>query len=184
MFADPCPGKLQRGKLDTVLWTEAMLSEAGGSKPYIVHFSSAGQPHSACSWGSSRFLDEISSGTCACLPPVLQPCLHLCREFSLPTMSPAVRSIQEISSLGLRTGTIATSLVVQWLRLCAPNAEGSSLIPGQGTRPHMPQLRFTRCNWRFHAPQLRFSTAKSTNKRNRYNKENKQWGQGTTLDSS
>ena len=26
------------------------------------------------------------------------------------------------------------SLVVQWLRLCAPNAEGLGLIPGQGTR--------------------------------------------------
>ena len=34
-----------------------------------------------------------------------------------------------------------TSLVVQWLRLCAPNAGDPSLIPGQGTRSHMPQLR-------------------------------------------
>ena len=77
-----------------------------------------------------------------CLPPsFVPPRLHLCREFSLPTVSPAVRSIQEISSLGIRTGTIGTSLVVQWPRLCAPNAGGSSLIPGQGTRPHMPQLR-------------------------------------------
>ena len=30
-----------------------------------------------------------------------------------------------------------TSLVVQWLRLCAPSAEGPGLIPGQGTRSHM-----------------------------------------------
>ena len=29
------------------------------------------------------------------------------------------------------------SLVAQWLRLCAPNAGGPGLIPGQGTRPHM-----------------------------------------------
>ena len=30
-----------------------------------------------------------------------------------------------------------TSLVVQWLRLHAPNAEGMGLIPGQGTKiPH------------------------------------------------
>ena len=30
-----------------------------------------------------------------------------------------------------------TSQVVQWLRLCAPNAEGMGLIPGQGTKiPH------------------------------------------------
>ena len=30
-----------------------------------------------------------------------------------------------------------TSLVVQWLRLCAPNAVGVGSIPGQGTRSHM-----------------------------------------------
>ena len=50
-----------------------------------------------------------------------------------------------------------TSLVVQWVRLCAPNAGGPGSIPGQGTRshihaatkesachnkgPHMPQLK-------------------------------------------
>ena len=33
-----------------------------------------------------------------------------------------------------------TSLMVQWLRLCAPNAGGPDLIPGQGMRSHMPQL--------------------------------------------
>jgi len=32
-------------------------------------------------------------------------------------------------------------LVVQWLRLHAPNGGGPSLIPGQGTRSHIPQLR-------------------------------------------
>ena len=31
--------------------------------------------------------------------------------------------------------------VVQWLRLWVPNAGGLSLIPGQATRCHMPQLR-------------------------------------------
>ena len=31
--------------------------------------------------------------------------------------------------------------MVQWLRLQAPNAGGPGLIPGQGTRSHMPQLR-------------------------------------------
>ena len=34
-----------------------------------------------------------------------------------------------------------TSLVVQWLRLCAPSARGPGSIPGQGTRSHIPQLR-------------------------------------------
>ena len=34
-----------------------------------------------------------------------------------------------------------TYLVVQWLRLWAPDAGGPGLIPGQGTRSHMQQLR-------------------------------------------
>ena len=34
-----------------------------------------------------------------------------------------------------------TSLVVQWLRLCTLEAGPPGLIPGQGTRSHMPQLR-------------------------------------------
>jgi len=29
--------------------------------------------------------------------------------------------------------------LVQWVRLCAPNSGGPGSIPGQGTRPHMPQ---------------------------------------------
>ena len=33
-----------------------------------------------------------------------------------------------------------TFLVVQWLRLCAPNAAGLGSIPDQGTGSHMPQL--------------------------------------------
>ena len=36
---------------------------------------------------------------------------------------------------------IGTSLVVQWLRHHAPNAGGPGLIPGQGTRSHMLQLK-------------------------------------------
>ena len=36
---------------------------------------------------------------------------------------------------------ISTSLVVQWLRLCVPNAGDAGSIPGQGTRSHKPQLR-------------------------------------------
>ena len=31
--------------------------------------------------------------------------------------------------------------MVQWLRLCAPNAGDLCPIPGQGTRSSMPQLR-------------------------------------------
>ena len=38
-------------------------------------------------------------------------------------------------------GRGGTSLVVQWLRLRAPNAGGLGLISGQGSRSYMPQLR-------------------------------------------
>ena len=34
-----------------------------------------------------------------------------------------------------------TSLAVQWLRLCVPNAGGLGSIPGQGTKSHMLQRR-------------------------------------------
>ena len=33
-----------------------------------------------------------------------------------------------------------TSLVVHWLRFCAPKAEGLGLFPDQGTRSHIVQL--------------------------------------------
>ena len=41
---------------------------------------------------------------------------------------------------GSRPGR-GTSLVVQWLRLHAPNAGGPGSIPSQGTGSHMLQLR-------------------------------------------
>ena len=37
-----------------------------------------------------------------------------------------------------------TFLVVQWLRLGTPHAGGPGAIPGQGTRPYMPQLKIPR----------------------------------------
>ena len=39
-----------------------------------------------------------------------------------------------------------TSLVVQWIRLYAPNAGGPGSIPGQGTRSHMHAATKTQCN--------------------------------------
>ena len=36
---------------------------------------------------------------------------------------------------------MGTSLVVQWIRLCALNAANLGLIPGQGTRSHVLQLK-------------------------------------------
>ena len=47
-----------------------------------------------------------------------------------------------------RSQLLGTSLVVQWLRLLVPNARGWGLIPGQGTRSQVPQLRI-------HMPQLK-----------------------------
>ena len=41
----------------------------------------------------------------------------------------------------LKKWELETSLVVQWLRCLTPNAQGQGLIPGQGTRSHMLQLR-------------------------------------------
>ena len=41
----------------------------------------------------------------------------------------------------LKIMVIRTSLVIQWLRHHTPSAEGPGLIPVQGTRYHMPQLR-------------------------------------------
>ena len=46
-------------------------------------------------------------------------------------------------------------MVVQWLRFCAPNAVGPGLIPGQGTRSHMPQLSSHAVTERSHMPQQR-----------------------------
>ena len=41
----------------------------------------------------------------------------------------------------INKGPPGTSLVVQWLRFHAPNAAGPGLIPGQGTRSYMLQLK-------------------------------------------
>ena len=40
-----------------------------------------------------------------------------------------------------RRTSLRTSLVIQWLRLCTPNAGGLGSIPGQGARSRMQQLR-------------------------------------------
>ena len=40
--------------------------------------------------------------------------------------------------------------VIQWLKFHSPNAGGQGSIPGQGTRPHMPQLEIPHAaakNW-------------------------------------
>ena len=41
----------------------------------------------------------------------------------------------------IKKSKMGTSLVVRWLRLCAPNAGGPGLIPAQEIISHLPQLR-------------------------------------------
>ena len=59
-----------------------------------------------------------------------------------------VAGVPPVRSERLRDKQEGTSLGVQWLRLHSPNARVPGSIPGQGTRPHMPQLRV-------HMPQLK-----------------------------
>ena len=47
-----------------------------------------------------------------------------------------------------------TFLVVQWVRVCAPNAGGPGSIPGLGTRSHLPQRRSCTPQLRVCMPQL------------------------------
>ena len=94
-----------------------------------------------------------------------------------PTMSPHPMVIEPLRHSGVwiilcqircQSFMLGTSLVLQWLRLCAPNAGGPGLIRGQGTRYHIPQLkilhaatkRYCRPQWRSHVPQLRPGAAK------------------------
>ena len=48
---------------------------------------------------------------------------------------------QSTTTINYRKDQVGTSLVVQWLRLCAPSAEASGLIPGQETGSRMLQLK-------------------------------------------
>ena len=50
--------------------------------------------------------------------------------------------------------------MVQWLRLCAPNAGSLGSIPGQGTKSEMPQLSLHAVTERSYVPQLRPGTVR------------------------
>ena len=71
--------------------------------------------------------------------------IKMCLKEELSTMSKANRKngrkYLQITYLLKESKYIGTSLVVQWLRLHAPNAGELGLIPGQGTRSHMLQLK-------------------------------------------
>lgn len=75
-------------------------------------------------------------------------------------------------------------LVIQSLRPHASYAWGRVSIPGQRTRPQVPQLRFpTWCNkdQRSRVPQLRLSTAKLVNTYFKNNSKNSQYSKVTTM---
>ena len=66
--------------------------------------------------------------------------------------------IEKRLSYRIKVEEKGTSLVIQWLRLCAPRAGGLGLIPWPGNRSHMLQLRDPVCcseDQGAHAPQLR-----------------------------
>ena len=50
-----------------------------------------------------------------------------------------IMAIAIIISSHLKNTSGVTSLAVQWLRLLASDAGGMGLIPGQGTKIHMPR---------------------------------------------
>ena len=54
--------------------------------------------------------------------------------------------------------------MVRWLRLCAPSAGGPGLIPGEGIRSHLPELRVTLLELKLPGLQLRLSAVKYINK--------------------
>ena len=63
-----------------------------------------------------------------------------------------------------------TSLVVQRLRLHAPNAEGWGLIPGQGTRSRMPQLKIPHAALKIQHSARKIPCATTKTQRSQINK--------------
>ena len=62
--------------------------------------------------------------------------------------------------LEISRGVGRTSLVVQWLRFCAPKAGSLGSLSRQGIRSHMPQLNIlSASNKRFHMPQVKIPHA-------------------------
>ena len=55
------------------------------------------------------------------------------KDFMLMAFSP---ELQVFGNIHIKMAFMGTSLTVQWLRLCTPNAGGTDLIPDQGTNTH------------------------------------------------
>ena len=60
-------------------------------------------------------------------------CAHRPHHPALPPQA-HIHLLSHVCSLMTEKKTLGTSLVVQWLRLLAPNAGGMGPIPGQGTK--------------------------------------------------
>ena len=85
------------------------------------------QNRGAISWGSWKWAEAL--GICPRVLLCSYPLSTHCTPGSLHGAG------------DLRWAEARTSLVVQWLRLCAPNVGDPSSNPGQGARSHMSQLR-------------------------------------------
>ena len=58
---------------------------------------------------------------------------------------PALPHLYALKIRALWNSSPGTSLVIRWLRLCIPNARGPGVIPGQGMRSYMEQLKGREC---------------------------------------
>ena len=93
--------------------------------------------HPACPWGLRLFLIHVPAPSMWLGTSDLAA---LGSFSSLANWDKNSSSLQGFVILKTNTHTLGTSLVVQWLRPCIPNAGGLCLILGQGTRSHMLQL--------------------------------------------
>ena len=68
---------------------------------------------------------------------IFTPCMYSGAIFLEGKLAMCIKVLGAQVCIFLTFKKSGTSLVVQWLRLHAPNAEGLGSIPGQGTRSHM-----------------------------------------------
>ena len=68
-----------------------------------------------------------------------------------------------MNHLGTLNCNLGISLVVQWLRFCAPNAGGPGSIPRQGTRSHVLQLKIPHSATKTWSSQINIFEKKNCN---------------------
>ena len=90
---------------------------------------------------SSCKLFDLSCSSCFEIV-ALQKNLWVILSFQLPEYFEGILTIGTLDDFIFKNWIIlGISLVVQWLRLCTPNAGSLGLIPGRETHSHMPQRR-------------------------------------------